>query len=266
MKQKLKHLLENIPVLDSLYASIRRSKARRKFWMQTGEDEQRLKFYRQFIEPGDVVFDVGANLGNRTKAFLLLGADVVAFEPQKRCMEYLENVLEGRKGVKLVSKALGDKPGWAEMMVSNAHVLSTLSTEWVEATRESGRFSKYQWNERQQVEIVTLDSRIELYGMPSFVKIDVEGFEYQVISGLSRPVPSMSIEFTAEHIESTYRCIDHMDALGQAAFQISRGESMEFDLPSWVSAAQAKETLEEFISNDKMVWGDMYIRCSNIAS
>ena len=38
--------------------------------------------YRQFIEPGDLVFDIGAHVGDRVSSFRRLGARVVAVEPQ----------------------------------------------------------------------------------------------------------------------------------------------------------------------------------------
>jgi hypothetical protein len=41
-------------------------------------------FYRRFIRPGDLVFDVGANVGKRSAVFLDLGATVVAIEPNPR--------------------------------------------------------------------------------------------------------------------------------------------------------------------------------------
>lgn len=265
MKAQLKALLERTPVLNTLYAGIRRYRTRQGFNQWTGEDEQRLRFYQQFIAPTGagnppLVFDVGANLGNRTKIFLRLGAKVIAFEPQQKCAEYLRTVLKGVPRFELVTKALGDKPGQAEMMVSNAHVLSTLSREWTEATKESGRFSRYEWNGRQQVEIITLDSVIARYGIPVFVKVDVEGFEYQVLSGLSQPLPYISIEFTAERIVDTYRCIDHLEALGNASFRISLEESMEFCHPEWLSAQDARELLQQLIHRDNLAWGDVYIR------
>jgi len=260
MKRQLKYLLERTPVLDTMYEAVRRKKTRNGYWRWTAEDEQRRKFYGQFIHPGDTVFDVGANLGNRTKVFLRLGAGVVAFEPQKQCSEYLETVLGGTGNFRLVRKALGDAPGRGEMLVSNAHVLSTLSQEWPEVTKESGRFSRYEWNERQTVEIITMDGAIGEFGVPSFVKIDVEGFEYHVLSGLSRPVPAMSIEFAAEQIENTYRCIDHMSAMGPAAFQVSSGESMKFDLPTWIPADEMKDALADLVKRDALAWGDVYIR------
>lgn len=260
MKEQIKNLLEHTPIVNSFYGLVRERRNRRGFQRWTEEDQGRFDFYKQFVKPGDVVFDVGANLGNRTKIFLKLGATVIGFEPQQKCADYLQSVLKGERGFTLVRKALGDKPGKGEMLVSNAHVLSTLSPEWVDATKESGRFGKYEWSGRQPVEITTLDESIRKFGSPSFIKIDVEGFEYQVLSGLSQAVPGMSIEFAGEQIEKTYRCMDHMNSLGETSFQISCGESMEFTLPAWVPLSEAKEALARLIEDDKLAWGDVYIR------
>jgi len=46
-------------------------------------------FYRVFVAAGDLCFDVGANLGNRTRCFRQLGCTVVAVEPQGECFRKL---------------------------------------------------------------------------------------------------------------------------------------------------------------------------------
>ena len=51
---------------------------RRQARQWTPHDDEMVRFYSQFVAPGDVCFDVGANVGNRTRVFLALGATVVA--------------------------------------------------------------------------------------------------------------------------------------------------------------------------------------------
>ncbi len=224
------------------------------------EDEKRcVKFYQQFVREGDLVFDVGANMGTRTKVFLKLGARVVAFEPQKACSDYLKTVLKEEDGFTLVEAALGEEDGEAEMLISNAHTISTLSEDWVKATRESSRFNQYEWNRKQAVRVTTLDNVIKKYGTPSFIKIDVEGYENEVLKGLSTPIQCISIEFAAEVIENTYKCIEHLSSLSTVSFQYSEGESMEFSLPTWVSKKEMENILEEVAEKNKLAWGDVYI-------
>ena len=243
-------------LLHKLQRAYATHRMRRKYRRWNEEDARRLEFYGQFIKPGDLVFDVGANIGNRTKIFLKLGARVVAVEPQALCADFLQSELGKDANFKLVRMALGASKGEAEMLVSNAHTISSLSEEWINATRESGRFRQYEWNKRQSVEVSTLDSLIREYGNPVFVKVDVEGFEYEVISGFSGKVDYFSIEFTPELIDKTYKCISHITSLYDAEFQLSLGESMEFYLDSWVDESEIREILSRFGYSD---FGDVYV-------
>jgi FkbM family methyltransferase len=223
----------------------------------TEADEQRLGFYREFIGPGDLVFDVGANLGTRSKVFLELGAEVVAFEPQRLCADFLIQVLGTHPRFKLLRKALGARPEIGEMHISDTHYISSLSRDWIEATSRTGRFQGHNWATKQRVEIDTLDNAIAMHGCPRFIKIDVEGYEAEVLSGLSQPIQCISIEFTPERIENTYRCIERLCTMGETEFQISLHESSKFELPTWSSSGVVKEILAQI---DPPAYGDLYVR------
>jgi len=238
----VKKLLRKLPG----YGFLLNCMHKRMFNRVSSEDLLLRDFYRQFVASGDLVFDVGANMGNRTKPFLMLGAKVVAFEPQAVCADFLQVVTAGRNDFTLVRKALGESEGRAEMMISDINVISTLSREWQAATQASGRFGDARYNSTEMVEMTTLDSMIEKFGCPRFIKIDVEGYEYEVLSGLSRPVQYISIEFTPEYKERAYACVGHFDALVKGArYQLSYGESLQYALADWVSCDEVVERLEQ---------------------
>ena len=260
----MKHTLRTIAARTPLYAVYghfaerrRVKRMARQFWEWSGEDQKRLDFYRQFVAPGDLVFDVGANFGNRAKVFSRLGAVVVAVEPQTACADFLLSVFQDTADFHLVRKALGASAGQAEMLISNARAISSLSPDWVRSVTESGRFAEYEWNRTETVSIDTLDNLMGHYGCPAFVKIDVEGFEDQVVSGLSTPVGALSMEFTPEFMQGTLRCIAHLCRIGDCRFQVSLGESMEFALPNWVTAEEVTRALSEVSSTG---FGDLYAR------
>ena len=81
---------------------------------------------------------------------------------------------------------------------------------WIDKVKKSGRFSDFQWNKKEKVKVATLDSMITEFGRPSFIKIDVVGFEYEVIQGLSEKVNNISIEFTPEYIDSTLASLNYL--------------------------------------------------------
>ncbi len=253
----IKKILQKFRMYSYFKSYADKQKAIKDFLKWDEEDERRLQFYKQFIKAEDVVFDVGANLGNRTKIFLKLNAKVIAFEPQEKCIQFLEKMCHGNDNFILEKKALGGTEGETEMLISNAHMISSLSPQWIDAVKKSGRFSEYQWKNKQHVEITTLDKAIEKNGQPVFIKIDVEGFESEVLSGLSIAVPCLSIEFTPEYMQNTYQCIDYLETLATYEFQYSLEESMTFALSQWVSSEDIKEKLSKL---DKKWFGDVYCR------
>ena len=127
----------------------------------------------------------------------------------------------------------------------------------IDAVQASGRFGDENWEKQQPVEMQTLDSLIAQFGRPAFAKIDVEGFEDQVLSGLSTPIPAMSFEFTPEYIDSTYRSIDRLTSLGVARFQLSLGESLEYVAAEWCDADGMKQLLAKAPAES---FGDVYAR------
>jgi hypothetical protein len=109
--------------------------------------------------------------------------------------------------------------------------------------------------------MTTLDRLIEQYMQPSFIKIDVEGFEHQVIKGLSQPVKTLSLEFTPEYIESTFKCIDHLQGLGDFRLNYSLSETMTWASKEWVTAQEMVGILSSF-RDDNRLFGDVYVRFS----
>ena len=257
----VRNLLKRMPLYPPYrrFQQRRRMKdAARRFWDWTEDDENRAAFYKQFISPGDLVFDVGANMGNRAKVFWKLGARVVAFEPQTDCYEFSRSMFRGKESVRLVNRALGKTAGETDMLVADANTISSLSARWIEAVKRSGRFRGFQWEKRQRVQISTLDWAIQEFGVPSFIKIDVEGYEFEVLSGLSQPIACLSIEFTPEDIENTSNCIDRMSSLSAIDARLSLGESMKWETPAWLTADEMKQALAD---TDPRTFGDVYIRC-----
>jgi len=226
--------------------------------MRIRHRREMLRFYSQFINQGDLCFDVGASLGNRTEIFLKLGAIVVAIEPQSVCMRQLKKKYHENSRVILIQKALGEKEGEGELLLSQAHTISSMSKEWISSVKSSGRFRRYTWNKSVMVPMTTLDKLIEEFGKPSFCKIDVEGFEFQVLQGLSQPIRTLSFEFTPEFMDSAINCIGHLSKIGFAKFNYSVGESMRLALPRWVTSDEICKILADL--PHKTIFGDVYAK------
>jgi FkbM family methyltransferase len=214
------------------------------------------QFYSQFISHGSLVFDIGANVGNKTQVFRDLGAKVVAVEPHPDHLVHLRNRFPD---ILVVPKAVGRAAGRAEMGFGGELNLASLSPKWIESVSATGRFGGHVWDHLVEVELTTLDNLAREYGTPDFVKIDVEGYESEVLGGLSRPLKALSFEFTPEHFLDTVACVDKLISLGQVEFNYSPEESMQMRLSAWTDGANLLRTLSRF-AGDRVMYGDVYAR------
>lgn len=208
----------------------------------------------QCLMPGDLVFDVGANIGDKAAALLAKDVRLVCVEPQPSCVATLQARFGKHPQVAVVPKGLGSRPGLLEMHInSKSPVLSTFSAEWMQ-----GRFKNEVWDQKIDVPITTLDDLVREHGVPRYLKIDVEGFEFEVISGLSRRVGIVSFEFTNEYFANAERFMKYLDNLGYRKFNFSLGERSDFAIDGWVGMAQIAAVLRDICSKYANVWGDIY--------
>ncbi|PWJ22436.1 FkbM family methyltransferase [Jannaschia seohaensis] len=211
----------------------------------------------RFVRSGGLAFDIGAHLGDRTDSFLRLGASVVALEPQPRLFRALR-LLHGRKpGATLIQAAAGARPGEIDLLVNSANpTVSTASPALVAAARDAEGWRGEVWDRRLTVPVTTLDALIAAHGLPDFVKIDVEGHEAEVLSGLSTPLPALSFEITTIQRDVAVACLDRMERLGRYDYALSLGESHA--LGPWRTPSEMRAELRALPASANS--GDVYAR------
>jgi FkbM family methyltransferase len=226
------------PALAGVFRSLR---------LYRGDDARHAamdRLHARFLCAGDLAFDVGAHVGDRIASFRRLGARVVALEPQPLCHRALR-LLHGRDpGVTLLRAAAGAAPGRIEFLVNRANpTVSTAAADFVAAAGGAAGWEGQVWDSRIEVEVTTLDALIVRHGEPRFVKIDVEGFEPEVLRGLSTPIPALSFEFTTIQRAAAETCIDLLATLGPYRFDAALGESQRFEFGTPADAARLKAWL-----------------------
>lgn len=211
------------------------------------------RFYRRFLPAGGLAFDVGAHAGNRVAAFRQLGARVVALEPQPDFVRLLRRRFDRDALVTLLPQALGRAPGEARLMASpRTPTVATLSTDFVQRAGAARSFRHVRWQAGPVVAVTTLDALIACHGLPDFVKIDVEGFELEVLMGLSQPLPALSFEFVPAVRDVALGCVDRLEALagpGRYRYAVSLGERQRLLKPEGEGAEALRGWLKALPAN-----------------
>lgn len=218
------------------------------------ERDREADFYRSILEgfqPGDRIFDIGANQGDKTDTFLRIGARVVAVDPdedsgtilRQRFLRYRLRPLR----VTIEQKAAGSKSGTGMMLVcAPGSVFNTLSSKGAatfadEVGRHAGQSrDTLQYDQMKRVETTTLDELVETYGLPVLIKIDVLGFELEVLQGLHRPVPCLSFEIGLPQFrQELFECVELLGRLSsQGRFNYTWDRRNGLVLENWVEVGE----------------------------
>jgi FkbM family methyltransferase len=253
------HVTERLASLraDPALASLRRSLD--VYYGDAPRDAAMDKLYATLVPKGGLAFDVGSHVGDRIGSFRRCGARVVALEPQPLCARVIREVYADDKDVTLVESACGPKPGKLTLHInSNNPTVTTASTDFVKAADGAGGWEGQVWDKAIEVPVTTLDALIAKYGRPDFVKIDVEGFEADVLAGLSQPLPCLSFEFTTIQRDVAYQCLDRLAAIGAYKFDIALGESQVLGFGRWITKDEMAEHIRTLRHDANS--GDVYAR------
>jgi FkbM family methyltransferase len=199
-------------------------------------------FHARFLAPGELGFDIGAHVGDRTASFRRLGARAVAVEPQPRLARLLRLLFHRDPGVKRIAALVGAEPGEAELRLNTANpTVATVSTDFVAAAAGAPGWEGQVWDSALHLPVTTLDALIAAHGMPEFVKIDVEGYEAVALAGLSAAPRALSFEFTTIQRDVAALCLERLAALGYRAFNACLGEDMVFAHAAPLSAEAMRD-------------------------
>lgn len=205
-------------------------------------------------KPGDLIFDIGSNKGAKTDEYIAHQARIVCFEPQSFFASFLSHKYKNNQYVlNIEQKGLGSKPSILELEIcTSAPTISTFAKHW-----KTGRFKNYNWDLKEKVNLITLDQAIEKYGMPQFCKIDTEGFEIEVLKGLTKSINCLSFEYALEFMSDAETCTRLCENLGLKFFNFILKEKPNFELKEWVYSSELFAELKRHYY-DIDLWGDIY--------
>ncbi len=218
-----------MPLPDALVRARGVARSLALYYGPPGRARRLDRWYGAWIKPGDLCLDIGAHVGDRSRSWSRLGARVVALEPQPDLARLLRWLFRHDPRVTVREQAVAAEAGRLPLYVSPATpTVTTMSGDWQGAVRRARSFARVRWGSPRAVEATTLDALLGEIGVPAFCKIDVEGFEAEVLRGLSRPLPALSFEYIPAAPAVARACVDQLEALARHRYRIAEGESMAF--------------------------------------
>ncbi len=219
--------------------------------------------YDQVLPPrkGLRIFDIGANQGDYSYVFSKYAQCLLIVEPDLVNQQILTSRFGSHSNCVIIPKAVSSACGKARFHVlSKGNALNSLSEKWMSSVqnRESRHFrSGEQVKETIEVETTTLDALIDQHGKPDYVKIDVEGLEKEVITGLGQTVSLLSFECNLPDFkEETLWIISHLHQLNpNVQFNYVRDKGLELD------QSMAAVPFKQFVENTSLRF--MEIFCFN---
>ena len=180
-----------------------------------------------------MLFDIGANVGSYTLANISKYSRVIAVDASSFACSAMRSSIPPEK-VHIVHALISNDKNSKFYFCRNCSTISTASKEWISG---KGRFaSNNRYNkpsmvwEEEETQVVSLDELVALFGEPAFIKIDVEGYEREVIYSLTKFSGTLAFEWAEEMKQETLDAIGHMsDVLGYTRFYIQDDDVYDFE-------------------------------------
>jgi len=170
-------------------------------------------------------FDIGSNIGSWSLSNINQCNKIISIEASPITFNRLVDNCKNDRITLLNYAVCNNNCNDITFYQADCDVLSTINKEWL--TSETSRFYNYNYKEII-CKTITIDKLIEQYGLPDFIKIDVEGGEYECICSLTQKVKLLCFEWASETNKITFNCIDYLYNLGYTQYYIQMEDNYLF--------------------------------------
>jgi FkbM family methyltransferase len=206
------------------------------------------------------IIDIGANRGLFTdKCLETYGSSskIVLVDANPNLFNHLKFKYSQLENITILNALVSDKSDLViDFYLNDADVISTASIDWVNNSRFNGKFF---WREPIGVLSISLDRLIEIYGKPNLIKVDVEGYEFEVLKGLNTKIEEICFEWAEEQYENINKTIDHLKTIGYSQFGYIFGDEY-LKRPEIYTSWEESEFHNDIDTNRKELWGMIWAK------
>jgi len=214
------------------------------------QHRREVDFYESFLEPCELIFDIGAYDGHKTAAFLNISKKVICCEPDKQSFNTLKiRFRNKRERVFVENVALSDHQGAGTLFIHHkGSAFNTMDDRWKNVLEAD---NLHKWDEKiifsstdTKVKLTTLDALIKKFGTPDFIKIDAEGSEKRILLGLTQKARLISFEcLLPEFKQDLFECINRVEYLcADSTYNIAINEHLIYS--DFISRSRLLEWIE----------------------
>ena len=202
-------------------------------------------------------FDIGANIGNWALVNIDKCDKIISVEASPITFNRLVDNCKNDKIILLNYAVCNNNGNDITFYQADCDVISTINKDWL--TSDTSRFYNYPYKEII-CKTISIDDLIEDYGIPDFIKIDVEGGEYDCITSLTQKIKLISFEWASETNTVTLQCIDYLFHLGYTHYYIQNEDNYTFrqNDNDFYDISTIKEKLSNMIP--KQDWGMIWCK------
>jgi FkbM family methyltransferase len=248
LRSKIRTLSRKLYLVDSFRDTYFGLAIARLFGVKAALNYQiRLKNFKDLFDSLQVslIFDVGANIGDTSSIYVAAGCKVIAVEPDPKNLQRLASRFRFNNDVIVVPYGVG-----ASLSVLRLHCYDSTAAHdtfsekrkrQLEDLRSPALGVPITPSEEREISLITLDMLILQYGIPDYIKVDVEGFELEVLRGLSHPVRAISFEcILPTFLEESIECLNRLGELSSLYRYNFWSAKHDYSLqsPCWLSQGQ----------------------------
>lgn len=206
------------------------------------------------------IIDIGANRGMFTDACMHLFGEnlkMIVVEANPSLCDFLQSKYANRHNITVLNTVMSRVHNEdVSFYLSNADTISTAALDWI----HNSRFSKdYTWSEPLKIKSTSLDHLIRTYGEPDLIKVDVEGYELEVLSGLTKKTSEICFEWAEEQYDNINKIAEHLQSLGYTEFGYIMGDEY-MKRPDRYTSWSTSDFHSNIDSNRKETWGMIWVK------
>ncbi len=206
--------------------------------------KKEVNFYKSFLKNDQLIFDLGANIGDKTHVFTFFSSKIISYEPEEILFEKLKFRFRKFKSIIIENKVVSDRIG-------NINFYSIKNDEAYSSIIENYSLEHPQLKSRtvtKKSKISTnLNNEIKLYGAPHYIKIDCEGAEELILKNLDYQIDIISFEANLpKFYDATVRIIDNLVTKFNYLINLRQEGKFEFEFKNNFESNNIQRLLKQY--------------------